>query len=100
MHVMNGALVGEKHVAQDDLTERLERLARIDEICSWMLAEAYALLDDQPRALDALENAVNHGLINYPFLSEIDPLLKNLRGTDGFDKLMKRVKHEWENFEV
>ena len=100
MHVMSGALVGEKHLAVDDRTERLERLARIDEVCSWMLAEAYALLGDQPRALDALENAVNHGLINYPFLSETDPLLKNLRGTDGFRKLMERVKNEWENFEV
>jgi hypothetical protein len=51
-------------------------------------------------SLEFLENAVNRGLINYPLISEIDPLLENIRGEERFKKLMERVKYEWENFEV
>jgi hypothetical protein len=29
-----------------------------------------------------------------------DPRLKGIRGEPLFQKLMERVKHEWENFEV
>jgi hypothetical protein len=32
-------------------------------------------------------------------LNEYDPLLENIRGEERFKKLMKRIKHEWENFE-
>ena len=32
------------------------------------------------RALDWLEKAVDNGCICYPFLSEIDPFLENIRG--------------------
>jgi non-specific serine/threonine protein kinase len=51
-------------------------------------------------ALDWLENAVHKGFINYPFISEHDPFLKNIRSEPRFKKLMERVKREWENFEV
>ncbi len=27
-------------------------------------------------------------------------ILENIRGEERFKKLMERVKHEWENFEV
>jgi hypothetical protein len=47
-----------------------------------------------------LEYATSRGFINYPFLNEYDPLLENIRGEPRFKKLMERVKHEWENFEV
>ena len=33
-------------------------------------------------------------------LAEKDPFLENIRGEPRFKKLMERVKHEWENFEV
>jgi non-specific serine/threonine protein kinase len=49
-------------------------------------------------AFDWLENSVDRGFINYPFISEYDPLLKNIRGEERFKKLLKRIKHEWENF--
>jgi non-specific serine/threonine protein kinase len=47
-----------------------------------------------------LENAVNRGFINYPLLAEKDLFLANMRGEPRFKKLMKRVKYEWEHFEV
>jgi len=50
--------------------------------------------------LNWLEHAVDRGFINYPLLAEKDPFLANIRGEERFKKLMERVKHEWEHFEV
>jgi len=50
-------------------------------------------------ALNWLENSINRGMINYPFLIENDPLLENIRNKEQFKKLMEQVKYEWENFE-
>jgi hypothetical protein len=35
----------------------------------------------------------------YPFLNNYDLFLVKLRGEPRFQKLMKRVKYEWEHFE-
>ncbi len=66
---------------------------------SYNVAQAFALLDEGEEALDWLENAVDRGFINYPFISKHDTFLDNIRGEERFHKLMERVKHEWENFE-
>ena len=65
-----------------------------------LVAEAFAFLNEKERALEWLENAVWRGVINYPFLSQYDSFLENIRGEERFKKLMERVKHEWEHFEV
>ncbi|MBA7555473.1 hypothetical protein ES705_48136 [subsurface metagenome] len=51
-------------------------------------------------ALDLLEKSVDNGFINYPLMLELDPILESIRGEERFIKLMKRVKYEWENFDV
>jgi len=65
-----------------------------------LMAECDALIGEKDEAITSLEYAVNLGAVNYPLYSEIDPLLVNIRGEERFKKLMERVKHEWENFEV
>jgi hypothetical protein len=57
-------------------------------------------MNSKADALEWLENSINHGFVNYPFLSELDPFLENIRGEERFKKLTERVKYEWENFEV
>lgn len=89
----------EKKVFQE-LTPDLRKTYRRDGGYSRFLAGIFALLDAKAEALDWLENAVNRGFLNYPFLAEGDPFLENIRGEPRFKKLMQRVKHEWENFEV
>jgi hypothetical protein len=74
--------------------------AKKDAQYSLWLAEAYAKIDYKEDALNWLENSVNHGFTNYPFLNEYDPFLERIRGEERFKKLMERVKYEWENFEV
>ena len=39
-------------------------------------------------------------MTNYPLMNELDPFLASIRGEERFKKLMKRVKKEWEHFEV
>jgi len=63
------------------------------------LAGFFALLDEKKEALDWLENAVDRGIKNYPFINRLDPFLANIRGEERFKKLMERVKYEWEHFE-
>ena len=74
--------------------------AKKDFTYSLWLAEAYAMINDKKKTLNCLEDAVDRGFINYPFLNEYSPFLKNIRGEERFKKLMKRVKKEWGNFEV
>jgi serine/threonine protein kinase/tetratricopeptide (TPR) repeat protein len=94
------ALHGKKKEALKTVTPELKGWVRWDEQFSWEMAASYALIDQKQEALDWLENAVDRGFINYPFLNEYDPLLENIRNEDRFRKLMKRVKNEWESFEV
>ncbi len=47
-----------------------------------------------------LENAVDLGFYNYVYLSEHDPILKNLRGEKRFVELMKYAKTQCDEFEV
>ena len=82
------------------LTSDLLKYCQVDCQVSWHMATFYSYLDDKDQSLVWLNNAVDRGFINYPFLSEHDKLLNNIRGEKGFMELMKKVKLEWENFEV
>jgi tetratricopeptide (TPR) repeat protein len=84
----------------DSLDDKLIQLAEIDHVFSWFLAECFALIGEKDIAISWLEKAVNNGRIDYHYLNEYDPLIENIRSEERFKKLMKRVKKEWENFEV
>jgi len=64
------------------------------------LADCYSIIGENEKAIELLEYSTRRGFINFPFLNEYDPLLENIREDPRFKKLMERVKHEWENFEV
>jgi TolB-like protein/Tfp pilus assembly protein PilF len=94
------ALQGKKKEALEAVTSQLEIAAKGVEYLSRDMAHGYALIDEKEEALDWLENAVNRGFIAYPFLSNFDPFLENIRGEERYKELMERVKYEWETFEV
>jgi tetratricopeptide (TPR) repeat protein len=81
-------------------TEEIKQVGWNDYGLSWFIANYYAMIEEKDESLKWLERAVEWGLINYPLLSEIDPVIETLRGEDRFKKLMERVKYEWENFEI
>ena len=72
--------------------------ARRAGIWSVWAADCHALVGATNEALDWLEHAVDWKFINYPFLSEHDPFLANIRGEPRFKQLMERVKHDWEAY--
>jgi hypothetical protein len=64
------------------------------------LASAYAAVGAKDEALHWLDRAIDQGMINYPFLSEHDWYLDNIRGEACFRQAMERAKREWDRFEV
>jgi Tfp pilus assembly protein PilF len=73
---------------------------RSDSQDGYFASVLYVIAGMKNAALDLLETAVDNGFINYPLMSEKDPILEGIRGEARFKKLMKRVKHEWENFDA
>ncbi|MFC2165905.1 protein kinase, partial [Acidobacteriota bacterium] len=82
------------------MTPELRKYNRRDPFYSYWNVIVYIFLNDYEEAFDWLENSINQGWINYPFMSKHDHFLDKIHGEPRFKKLMERVKHEWENFEV
>jgi tetratricopeptide (TPR) repeat protein len=82
------------------LTEEFEATCRRDPEWSLFLGDCLAALGSHDRAMEWLENAVERGYVNHPFLAEHDPLLASLRGNDRFQRLLERAKAGWESFRV
>jgi TolB-like protein/tetratricopeptide (TPR) repeat protein len=100
LNFLKYALKGDKDKMSSLLTPDVVKALQMDCQYSWHMAAFYSYIGEKDKSLEWLENAVNRGFINYPFLNEYDKLLNNVREEEQFKKLMKRVKHEWENFEV
>jgi serine/threonine protein kinase len=100
MRFLKFALEGNKSKALESLSEESINYSWDDLDGSWVTSDFYALIDEREQAIDWIEHIVDKGFINYPLFSKHDPFLKNIRGEPRFKKLMERVKHEWENFEV
>jgi len=91
---------GDKEKALMSVSQELKKKSENDFELAFQMAECYTLINEKKSALDCMENAINRGVINYPFWAEKNPFLENIRGEARFKKLMERVKYEWENFEV
>jgi non-specific serine/threonine protein kinase len=97
--LLKAAVQGDKS-RLDSMSQELITLVRRDPYFPTLIAEDYALLNEKEEALNWLEHAIERGNFNYPSFNELDPFLENIRSEPRFKELMKRVKHEWENFEV
>jgi non-specific serine/threonine protein kinase len=93
-------LQGEREKVLQEMTPDFRKACQRAADYSHHLAGIFALLDQKDEAFNWLEIAVDRGFLNYPFLSQKDPWLENLRGEARFKELMERVKREWEEFEV
>jgi hypothetical protein len=64
------------------------------------MAESLDRIKDALKGRYRIERSVGLGMMNYPFPNEHDPHLAPLRGDPRFQRLMERVKKDWEEFEV
>ena len=81
------ALQGKSDKGRQSVTVELKTLAKQDLHYSYMMAECFAMINEKKEALDWLENAINHGFINYPFLAEHAPFIDNVRNEKRFKQL-------------
>ena len=94
------ALQRKREETLQSITPQILKWGRIDFHNPWLMVMGYSLIGETEEALNWLEEWIGLGCINYPFINEHDPFLENIRSEPRFKKLMERVKHEWENFEV
>ena len=97
---MKYALQRKREETLQSITPQMLKWGRIDFTSPGFLVEGYSLIGETEEALNWLEEWIALGCINYPLINEHDPFLENIRGDERFKKLMERVRHEWENFEV
>jgi TolB-like protein/tetratricopeptide (TPR) repeat protein len=91
---------GRKIQALNTLSDETKKYTWNDPLFSGLMPGYFSLIHEKEKALNYLNHAVNRGFINYPFFFKIDPFLENIRKEFSFQKLMEKVKYEWENFEV
>ena len=94
------AIVGERGKALYWMSPEAVQTCRRDFQYSWLVACAYAMLDDFDTTLDWLENAVDLGFLNHRYLGEIDPFLVPLRGDPRFQALMERAREKQAELET
>jgi len=90
----------DKERAMATLSDRVRRYLWSDPDLPWLAAGLYSVMDEKDEALRWLERAIERGWINYPLFAEQDPFFENIRGDKRFQKLMDRIKPQWEQFGV
>jgi hypothetical protein len=93
------ALEGRRGEALVCVGDHLLTCARNVEYWSWLLAECYAVLGEQPLALEWLENAVRRGFVHYPYLTR-SRTFDSLRGNPDFQELLGRVHTTWQEMQT
>jgi hypothetical protein len=92
------ALLGERESLLALMTGEFESYCWNDPEFPDMAAGCLALVGEKEKALDWLERWIDRGSINYPLLAHIDPFLEPLRHHLRFQRLLDRIKPEWEQF--
>lgn len=94
-HFYTACLQNDRDAAQAAATGELLAGSESDPQSSWTVAQCYALLGEQDKAVDWIANAISHGFWNYPLLAERDPLLEPIRKHERFQSLMSELKDKW-----
>jgi len=63
----------------------------------YKIAQAYAVLNDQPSAIRLLHRSIEGGFFCYPYIYR-DPLLKTLSADGRFEKLLAQARQRHEDF--
>jgi len=97
---LRSGLQGDAAGVARQVTPEISALIKTHEQFSWHAARFYALAGMVDEALVALEDAMNLGFVNYPFIDRQDPFLENVRADARFADLMEEMRERWEAFEA
>jgi eukaryotic-like serine/threonine-protein kinase len=92
------AVRGERDALAGLISGELESALWNDGEAPEWFAGLFGLVGDRDRAFRWLERWIDRGAINYPLLAHGDPLLEPLRKELRFQRLLDRIKPEWEAF--
>lgn len=92
------ALLGRRDELLATVSGEFESFCWYDPEAPEWLAGWFALVGETDRAFRWLQRWVDRGSINYPMLARGDPMLEPLRGDPRFQRLLDRVRPEWESF--
>ena len=81
------------------VTTDIREAAQWDDVFSWWMADSFALVGETDAALHSVERMIALGVINYPFLSQYEPFLSNIRSEPRFGQLMDVARERWNAFE-
>lgn len=98
--VMEAGINHEPSALRANLTEEVAAAASGDMNYSWLVAQAWALAEEQDESLRWLQIAFERGFIHYPMLSRFDPILGSLRGDARYAQITEAAREAWERFEV
>jgi alkanesulfonate monooxygenase SsuD/methylene tetrahydromethanopterin reductase-like flavin-dependent oxidoreductase (luciferase family) len=96
--VFRHALLGEREPLLEKIASYVRPTLWDDAETPEWAAGWLALVGEKEQALDWLEHWIDRGAINYPMLAQGDPLLEPLRGEPRFQRLLDRIRPEWERF--
>ena len=96
--LLKHALLGNKKQALTSITPQILEWSKSDFTNAWHIVISYSLIGEKEKALDWLEKWITLGCLNYPFISEYDPFLTNIRGEERFKNVMKEMENKWKNF--
>jgi TolB-like protein/Flp pilus assembly protein TadD len=94
------AVRGQRRKTLAAVTPELRAAARGAELFSREIGRFLALVGEKDEAITWLENANRLGFTNYPFLAERDRFLETIRQEPRFQRLLDRVRRQWDAFEV
>ena len=96
IELMRQALAGEE--ADMISGPAADALSSSTDIFPRFAAQAYALAGNASEAVRWLTVAVEKGFINYPYLSQHDPFLRQISGDERLERLLSQVKKQWSSF--
>ncbi|HWQ03595.1 MAG TPA: hypothetical protein VNL38_03860 [Candidatus Nitrosotenuis sp.] len=94
---LRSAYEGDAEQAASHMTPLLTKAGSYLDHAAHAIAAAYAVLGRADESLEWLRIGMNHGYINYPFLSKHDRLLDPIRSDSRFAQFLEEVKSRWES---
>lgn len=89
---LSHALEGDRGQALASVSSVLEEVAWWDEFTPLLMADGYALIGEDERALRWVDRAIEMGMCNQAFLGEHEPFLRRLRGNPRFESVLEKAR--------